>query len=89
MQSYPLRVRGLKLIRPYPLYPDCSVVSFTGTWIETSSLYFAFSLLHVVSFTGTWIETFSDILDPIDAKVVSFTGTWIETLLMFCIIRHN
>ena len=33
------------------------VVSFTGTWIETSNLAGVLTKKLVVSFTGTWIET--------------------------------
>ncbi len=37
--SYPLRVRGLKLLKQAQARRSRSVVSFTGTWIETHVRY--------------------------------------------------
>jgi CRISPR-associated protein Cas4 len=79
-QSPPSGGRGSKQCRPKYGRSYSAVASFTGAWIETTSMPFRCLSCRVASFTGAWIETATSQGNGSRWAVASFTGAWIETL---------
>ena len=71
-------MRGLKRVKLLFFYQN-NVRTFTGAWIETSSVAEKKSLTPVRTFTGAWIETKAKATNPAPIAVRTFTGAWIET----------
>ena len=57
MKSYLIEVRGLKQDLDIADVFGDEVVSYRGTWVETSLSQQYLLLNHVVSYRGTWVET--------------------------------
>ena len=55
--SYLIEVRGLKLPGGCKLLQTFPVVSYRGTWVETSNGRLSLTQEIVVSYRGTWVET--------------------------------
>ena len=55
------------------------VVSYRGTWVETSNGRLSLTQEIVVSYRGTWVETSLSQQYLLLNHVVSYRGTWVET----------